>query len=511
MYKRQTLSATNIISTTNGSLTINVGPRIPIPPVITSRDSATALLDQPFEYLIEASNDPFSYSVSPPLPAGLSLSPTGLISGTATISGDFQFQLSAMNADGTDTLTLNLSVIEPGAGPLAEALDNNTLFFTTEDDPGWTLQSTTFISDNDALQSPPLSNNESASFSTEVNGPGFVTFQWKVSSEEGFDQVVVSLNETQKSAISGEIDWTGGFILVPEGIHTVTWSYNKDSSVSDGQDRAWVDQVVFEKGDFISSVGEALDYPGLTWAPDGEWFGQPLITNDGVDALQTPSIEDNEETSLEVDITGPGIFEFYYRCSSEEDFDFFTFTLNGEEEFSVSGQVEWRKHTVTIPAGNHTLLWEYQKDFSNSVGGDAAWIDQVVWTSDLISGYQQWLDLHFSPSEQADPQVGGENSDPDHDGRANLVEYAFGTSPWIAGLENEPTVATPGDVVAITYVADLSKSDIVYQIQESTDLENWTTVPQSILSTNGDSQTRRAIRQRTGEHLFLRVEILPAP
>ncbi|MEN8693176.1 MAG: S8 family serine peptidase [Akkermansiaceae bacterium] len=506
-----TLSATNIVGTTNGSLTMNIGPRIPTPPVITSRDNATALLNQPFEYLIEASNNPISYSVSPPLPAGLSLSPTGLIFGTATISGDYQFQLSAANADGVGNLTWNLQVIEAGTGPLAEALDNNTLFFSTEDEPGWALQSTTFISDNDALQSPPLSNNESASFSAEVNGPGFMTFQWKVSSEEGFDQVIVSLDGAQKGVISGEVDWTEGFVLVPEGIHTVTWSYAKDSSESDGQDRAWVDLVVFEKGDFISSLGEALDYPGLTWIPDGEWLGQPIITNDGIDALQTPSIEDNEETTLEVDITGPGTFEFYYRCSSEEDYDFFTFTLDGVEEFSVSGQVAWRKHTVTIPAGNHTLRWKYQKDFSSSVGDDAAWIDQVVWTSDSISGYQQWLNLHFSPSEQADPQVGAEISDPDDDGRANLTEYAFGTSPWITGLENEPTVAAPGEYVALTYLADLSKSDIFYQIQESVDLENWTTIPQSLVSTNGDSQTRRAMRQRAGEHLYLRVKILQAP
>lgn len=196
------------------------------------------------------------------------------------------------------------------------------------------------------------------------------------------------------------------------------------------------------------------------------------MSHDGEEALQSPSIPDNGETSFKVEVTGPGIFEFFYRCDSEEDYDFFTFTLDGAIEFEVTGLVEWTKHTVSVPAGLHTLKWEYQKDGSVSGGADSVWLDDVLWMPDSATGYELWRNLNFTPSEQADPEVGAMGSDPDEDGRSNLAEYAFGTSPFENGIANEPNYITPGELVVLSYVADLSKTDISYQIQESHDLEN---------------------------------------
>jgi hypothetical protein len=47
------------------------------------------------------------------LPAGLTLSSTGLLSGTPTATGDFTFQVTASNGSATDTQTYSLSVVEP--------------------------------------------------------------------------------------------------------------------------------------------------------------------------------------------------------------------------------------------------------------------------------------------------------------------------------------------------------------------------------------------------------------
>ena len=135
----------------------------------------------------------------------------------------------------------------------------------------------------------------------------------------------------------------------------------------------------------------------------------------------------------------------------------------------------------------------------------------MVWQTSTLSGYQQWANQRFTLGEQTDPEFGQEQSDPDGDGRANLLEYALNTSPFENGVENEPTVFTPGTVVALTYLADTEKIDIRYEIQESTDLENWTNIPQTVLSMENGIETRRALKKRTGEVLFLRMVVSKIP
>src|SRR5207302_1808387 len=83
------------------------------PPVITSALTATVIDNQPFSYLVTASNgaDPASFTVTG-LPAGLSaVGP--LISGAPTAAGTSYVSIGASNAAGTGTATLVLTVYVP--------------------------------------------------------------------------------------------------------------------------------------------------------------------------------------------------------------------------------------------------------------------------------------------------------------------------------------------------------------------------------------------------------------
>jgi len=83
--------------------------------VITSTNAATAQLGSPFSYQITATNGPSSYNATG-LPAGLAVSTqSGLISGTATVSGVFQAVISASNAIGVAMADLKVTV--PSASP----------------------------------------------------------------------------------------------------------------------------------------------------------------------------------------------------------------------------------------------------------------------------------------------------------------------------------------------------------------------------------------------------------
>jgi uncharacterized repeat protein (TIGR03803 family) len=85
----------------------------PPPPVITSVTTATATQDDPFQYVIAATNNPTAYDAAP-LPSGLVINKnTGVISGTPTAAGSYRITISASNSGGDGIAVLELTVRPP--------------------------------------------------------------------------------------------------------------------------------------------------------------------------------------------------------------------------------------------------------------------------------------------------------------------------------------------------------------------------------------------------------------
>lgn len=79
-------------------------------PVISSGYSASGTVGMNFSYQVTASNSPTSFSASG-LPSGLTINTsTGIISGTPSLAGSFAIAISATNAYGTGSTTLNLVI-----------------------------------------------------------------------------------------------------------------------------------------------------------------------------------------------------------------------------------------------------------------------------------------------------------------------------------------------------------------------------------------------------------------
>jgi hypothetical protein len=78
-----------------------------------------------------------------------------------------------------------------------------------------------------------------------------ISFYKKVSCENGsqwgawWDYLVFHIDNAEKGRWDGEINWSREAYYVTAGSRTFKWSYIKDYVVSEGEDAAWIDFVVF--------------------------------------------------------------------------------------------------------------------------------------------------------------------------------------------------------------------------------------------------------------------------
>jgi len=99
---------------------------------------------------------------------------------------------------------------------------------------------------------------------------------------------------------------------------------------------------------------------------------------DGSYALRSGKIEDAQESILVVEKkTGSGTGYFHVMVSSEQDWDYLDFSLNGQVLGKWSGRIDWKKFEFPLQAGMNRLVWSYRKDPRIVSGMDAAFIDNV--------------------------------------------------------------------------------------------------------------------------------------
>jgi hypothetical protein len=127
-----------------------------------------------------------------------------------------------------------------------------------------------------------------------------------------------------------------------------------------------------------ATLAETLNATNLTWITGGDapWFAQTTNTHDGVVAAQSGDIGDEQETWLET-VVGPGPLSFWWKLSSEHEYDYLEFYVNGVFQSRFSGEVDWWQQTTTLAAATNILRWRYVKDISESDGADAGWLDEV--------------------------------------------------------------------------------------------------------------------------------------
>jgi hypothetical protein len=249
----------------------------------------------------------------------------------------------------------------------------------TTGDAAWFGQTTVNHDGSSAARSGYITHLQSTTLETTVCGPGTIAFNWKVSSEDD-DPLALLVDGVVWEQIAGDVDWTQRSLRIPWGLHTLSWRYSKDYSNSFLSDAAWVDEVTFTPVT-LSSLTAAAD--GLSpWTAGGSlpFFGQNEITFDGTAALQSGPISHNQASSARSSVTGPGTLTFRWKVSSEDD-DFLRFAIDGNQQARIATEVDWSAMTYVIRPGTHAFEWSYNKDYNNSYGYDAGWVDTVAFVA----------------------------------------------------------------------------------------------------------------------------------
>ncbi|MCA9243493.1 MAG: hypothetical protein KDA32_06035 [Phycisphaerales bacterium] len=102
------------------------------------------------------------------------------------------------------------------------------------------------------------------------------------------------------------------------------------------------------------------------------------------------NIADGQLTWLEREHAGGGTLQFWYKVSSEANFDELRFKVGSRTLLRASGETDWTLFTYEFETTDPvTLRWEYRKDGANSAGQDKAWIDNFVIGADTTS----WSDV----------------------------------------------------------------------------------------------------------------------
>ena len=128
----------------------------------------------------------------------------------------------------------------------------------------------------------------------------------------------------------------------------------------------------FETGDFTQFPWEFMG--------DASWLITSITPYQGMYASKSGDIDDNEESTiyLTLDVLCNSEISFYKKVSSEANYDYLKFYIDGAEMDRWAGEHIWGQEVYPVTPGEHTFKWTYEKDYSVSNGSDCAWLDYIL-------------------------------------------------------------------------------------------------------------------------------------
>ena len=132
----------------------------------------------------------------------------------------------------------------------------------------------------------------------------------------------------------------------------------------------YLKREIFEALGIPSDLPLDITFEGPQWLKDGN-----------SNRLRSGLANDNQSSKMKIAIEGPVQVVFYWNVSSEENFDFLKFSIDGEEVSKISGETSYVSMTNSISSsGSHILEWSYEKDEAGFYKSDCGWVGDLTIT-----------------------------------------------------------------------------------------------------------------------------------
>ena len=260
-----------------------------------------------------------------------------------------------------------------GGNTLEESVDAPTFTWTTGGEANWFYQTTETHDGVDAARSGAIGHNQETWMETVVNGPGTVSFWWKVSCEEIFferpwsgevsaagafivgDYLDFILDGDLEQSIYGERGWEQSTVKLTPGSHTLRWRYSKDAAGVAGADAGWLDEFVFDPNiePAITLVpGGVTGFTGTNISLAVELYGFPEPTIRWFkDSVLLP---DQTNATLSLNNAQPSDSGFYQLTAS----NFLGVASTGNIRINVFDPTDLYPTSLSAPAvaGSQTLV-----------------------------------------------------------------------------------------------------------------------------------------------------------
>lgn len=149
-----------------------------------------------------------------------------------------------------------------------------------------------------------------------------------------------------------------------------------------------IDTITIKVGALADNF-ESGNLSQLNWTMnDFPWVITSNPTHSGSFAARSAlnlSHNSRSRMSISVSTTQNATLSYYRMVSSEAGYDKFFLYIDNQKKDEASGDSDWEQVEVNVPAGNHTITFSYEKDYSATDGRDCAVIDEVILPCDGIA------------------------------------------------------------------------------------------------------------------------------
>lgn len=238
----------------------------------------------------------------------------------------------------------------------------------------------------------------------ETSGSSTMTFDYKVSTESGWDKFHIDVDGVSQANYSGTVAWTthSGISIPTAGTHTIRFRYNKDAGTAGNDDRVWIALLNITNTVTTNDAAGSVDTYDMedgsipSFVTTSTWTNSTSEPINGSRSLRSPATTAGSG-SYDLEITKPAGSDyaavgFDFKVSSEAGWDkLFVFpdasasNVPASGSPSTAGDAGWLEYSgsasgrlaIIMPAAETSMLLRYTKDGSGDGGSDAAWIDDV--------------------------------------------------------------------------------------------------------------------------------------